>query len=104
MVAGNSAAALLGAEWVDPNRPAELVTERKHPPPLIIVRNEALLAGETAVAAGVPVTCAARTAFDLGRRPGLTAAVMGMDALARATRLTADDVHPCSRHTRGFAG
>src|ERR1700728_2619978 len=39
VVAGNSAAALLGAEWVDPHRPAELVSDRKRPPRLIVTRN-----------------------------------------------------------------
>ena len=47
VVAGNSAAALLGAKWVDAREPAELISARKHPPPLIITRNETLLAGET---------------------------------------------------------
>ena len=65
VVAGNSAAALLGAGWVDPHAPAELITDRKHPPSLIIARNERLLAGETTEIDGVPVTSPARTAFDL---------------------------------------
>lgn len=47
VLAGNSAAALLGAKWVDPRAPAELINDRKRPPPLIITRNETLLAGET---------------------------------------------------------
>jgi very-short-patch-repair endonuclease len=94
VVAGNSAAALLGAQWVDPHAPAELITDRKRPPPLIITRNETLLAGETAAVGGVPVTSSARTAFDLGRRPGLTTAVIRLDALVGATGITVDDVRP----------
>ncbi|MCV7052154.1 DUF559 domain-containing protein [Mycobacterium heidelbergense] len=94
VVAGNSAAALLGAEWVDPHAPAELISDRKRPPPLIITRNDTLLAGEIANVDGVPVTSPARTAFDLGRQPGLTAAVIRIDALARATGLVVDDVEP----------
>lgn len=94
VVAGNSAAALLGAEWVDPRAPAELITDRKRPPPLIITRNETLLAGETTAVDGVPVTSPARTAFDLGRRPGLQSAVIGIDALARATGIMVEDVQP----------
>jgi hypothetical protein len=43
VVAGNSAAALLGAAWVDPHAPAELISDRKRPPPLIVARNETLL-------------------------------------------------------------
>lgn len=56
VVAGNSAAALLGAEWVDPLAPAELISDRKRPPPLIVTRNESLLAGEALEVKGVPVT------------------------------------------------
>jgi hypothetical protein len=94
VVAGNSAAALLGADWVDPHAPAELVTDRKRPPRLIIARNDRLLAGETTVVDGVPVTSAARTAFDLARRPELQIAVIRIDALARATGITVDQVEP----------
>lgn len=71
VVAGNSAAALLGVEWVDARAPAELICDRQRPPPLIITRNETLLTGETVTVNAIPVTSPARTAFDLGRRPGL---------------------------------
>lgn len=104
VVAGNSAAALLGATWVDPHGPAELITDRKRPPPLIITRNETLLAGEATAVDGVPVTSPPRTAYDLGRRPGLQTAVMRIDALARATALTADDVQPLIDAHRGARG
>jgi hypothetical protein len=104
VVAGNSAAALLGAEWVDPRAPAELITDRKRPPPLIITRNETLLAGETTAVEGIPVTSPPRTAFDLGRRPGLQTAVIRIDALARATGLTLDDVQPLIDTHRGARG
>ena len=101
VVAGNSAAALLGAKWVDPNLPAELITNRTRPPPLIITRNETLLPGESTVVAGIPVTTPARTAFDVGRRPGFVVAMQRLDALARATRITADDVLPLMKlHSR----
>jgi hypothetical protein len=92
VVAGNSAAALLGAKWVDARAPAELVSDRKRPPPLIITRNETLLADEILNIKGIPVTSPSRTAFDLGRRPGLQTAVIRIDALARATGVTVDDV------------
>lgn len=103
VVAGNSAAALLGAKWVDAQAPAELITDRKRPPPLIITRNETLLAGETTTVAGVLVTSSARTAFDLGRRRGFETAVIRIDALARAAGVVVDDVqalidaHPGAR-------
>lgn len=104
MVAGNSAAALLGAEWVDPLAPAELISERKRPPPLIITRNETLSPTETTEVSGIPVTSPARTAFDLGRRRGLVAAVIAIDSLARATGLTAECVEPLIGAHRGARG
>ncbi len=104
VVAGTSAAALLGAEWVDAHAPAELITDRKRPPPLIVARDETLLAGENVLVDGVPVTSSARTAFDLGRRPGLTAAVIRIDALARATGVCAEDVYPLMARHRGARG
>jgi Protein of unknown function (DUF559) len=104
LVAGTSAAALLGAEWVDPRTPAELITDRKRPPPLIVARDETLLAGENVLVDGVPVTSPARTVFDLRRRPGLTAAVIRIDALARATGVCAEDVYPLMERHRGARG
>jgi len=104
VVSGNSASALLGAEWVDPHAPAELITDRKRPPPLIVARDETLLAGENVLVDGVPVTSPARTAFDLGRRPGLTAAVIRIDALARATGVGVQGVYPLMDNHRGVRG
>ncbi|WIM88727.1 DUF559 domain-containing protein [Candidatus Mycobacterium wuenschmannii] len=104
VVAGNSAAALLGAKWVDARLPAELVTSRKRPPPLIVARNETLLTGETVCLNGIPVTSPARTAFDLGRRPGQKTAVIRVDGLARATGVTAAEVEPLIAAHRGSRG
>jgi hypothetical protein len=104
IVAGNSAAALLGAKWVDPQAPAELITDRKRPPRLIIARNDTLLNDETIAVDGIPVTSPARTAFDVGRRPGLQTAVMRLDALARATGVSAADVQPVIDAHRGARG
>jgi hypothetical protein len=104
VVAGNSAAALLGAKWVDARAPAELITDRKRPPPLIITRNETLLAGETMLVNKIPVTSPSRTAFDLGRRPGLQTAVVRIDALARATGVTVPEVEVLIDTHRGARG
>lgn len=104
VVAGNSAAALLGAKWVDAQAPAELISDRKRPPPLIITRNETLLAGETVRVNGIPVTSPSRTAFDLGRRPGLQIAVVRIDALARATGVTVEAAEALIDLHRGARG
>ena len=104
VVAGNSAAALLGAEWVDPHGAAELISDHKRPPPLIVTRNETLLPGETTQVVGVPVTSPGRTAFDLGRHAGPVSAVIAIDSLAKATALTVDDVEPLIDAHRGARG
>lgn len=104
VVAGNSAAALLGAEWVDPRAPAELIADRKRPPPLIVVRNDALLTGEIKAIGGVPVTSPARTVFDLARQRGPQKAVIGIDALLRATGITVEEVQPLVLAHRGARG
>jgi hypothetical protein len=59
---------------------------------------------EVCTVRGIPVTTPARTAFDLGRRGELSAALMRLDALANATRLTADDVAPVVAAHRGARG
>ena len=104
VVAGSSAAALLGAKWVDADSPAELISSRTRPPPLIVTRNETLLPGEQTVVAGIPVTTPTRTAFDLGRRPGFVVALQRLDALASATGVTADDVMPLMKLHSGARG
>nr|WP_231994095.1 DUF559 domain-containing protein [Mycobacterium sp. 852002-50816_SCH5313054-b] len=104
VVAGNSAAALLGAEWVDPHAPAELISSRKRSPRLIVTRNESLLAGEITSMNSVAVTSPARTAFDLGRRPRLVPAVVAVDSLAGATGFPVDEVLPLIEAHRGARG
>jgi hypothetical protein len=104
VVAGNSAAALLGAKWVDAEAAAELISARKRPPPLIITRDETLLAGETLTVNGIPVTSPSRTAFDLGRQPGLQRAVIRIDALTRATGVATADVEVLIDAHRGARG
>ena len=101
-VAGVSAAALFGTRWLDPHAPAELIrTETASNG--IVVHRDRLLDDELCRVRGIAVTTPARTAYDLGRRPGLSKAVIRLDALANATGLRAADIevvagrHPGSR-------
>lgn len=71
---------------------------------MIVTRNDSLPAGEVTLVNGVAITSPARTAFDLGRRPGLLPAVIAVDSLARATGLTVDDVGPLIDARRGARG
>lgn len=84
-IAGLSAAAIHGSKWIDPRLPAELNRAEAANVDGIVVHREKLLDPETCVVQGMPVTTPARTAFDLGRRKGLTTAVIRVDALANAT-------------------
>jgi hypothetical protein len=104
VVAGSSAAALLGAKWVDPLAPAELAYDNRRSPPLIRVHTDTLLYGEVTDVGGVAVTSAARTAFDIGRRAPRLLAVQRLDALASATDVKMLDVEAVAAQHRGDRG
>jgi len=93
VAAGMSAAALLGAKWVDPLLPAELIYHNRRPPPNLVVHSETLLSGETTEVNGVAATSPARTAYDIGRRAALPIAVQRLDALANATDVKAVEIY-----------
>ncbi|MFY9917345.1 MAG: hypothetical protein WAL26_02965 [Mycobacterium sp.] len=105
IVAGLSAAAVLGTKWIDPTEPAELIHDNRRPPTNLVVRTEKLLPDEIVVLGEMGVTTPARTMFDLGRHiTSRTAAVQRLDALANATDVKPVDVetvmaaHPGARH------
>jgi hypothetical protein len=107
VVAGRAAAALHGAQWIDPARtPIELIGGQCRSPTGIIVRNERVDGDEVVDVAGLTVTNVARTALDLGRHLPRDDAVRHLDALAHATGVQADDAltlvarHPRARNLR----
>lgn len=85
-VAGLSASALHGGRWIHPDAPAEL-TRIAGSANDIYIHRERLSDDEVSPVGDLIVTTPARTAFDLGRRKGLTEAVIRLDALADATGL-----------------
>jgi hypothetical protein len=104
VVAGQSAAAMLGAKWIDGTQPAELIHCNQKSPSNLIVRAETLAAGEVLGVAGTPVTSASRTAFDVGRHTlSQLRALQHLDALANATDVKVADIeaimaaHPGAR-------
>jgi very-short-patch-repair endonuclease len=103
-VAGLSAAALHGSRWIDSGRPAELYRRNGKPAAGIVIHRDELADDEVCRVRGVPVTSPARTAFDLGRRQGLTTAVIRLDALANATKLKAVAVEDLARRHPGVRG
>jgi very-short-patch-repair endonuclease len=102
-VAGLSAAALHGSRWIDPWGPAEL-NRAEACNCSIVIHPEKLSADEIGAVRGIPATTPARTAFDLGRRKGLTTAVIRLDALANATGLTEADIKAVADLHRGSRG
>lgn len=105
VVAGNSAAALLGAKWVDPALDAELIHDNRHPPAGIVVHTESLLRGEVVDVDGMPVTSPARTAFDIGRwTSSRLRAVQRLDSLVNATDVKVNEVEAVMADHRGVRG
>jgi hypothetical protein len=102
--AGLSAAAMLGSKWIAGGKPAELIHDNRRPPPNLVVWSELLLQNEIVECTGMPVTTAARTAFDLGRHiQSRLEAVQRLDALANACDVKLVDIeaviatHPGAR-------
>jgi hypothetical protein len=85
--AGLSASALRGAKWVGVEQPVELIHVNRRAPAGIIVHSNELARGEAKSVAGMQVTTAARTAFDIGRRLATIPGVQRIDALMNATQL-----------------
>lgn len=92
VITGRAAAALHGALWVDATTPVEMLWTSGRPPHGIVVRNERIDADDIQLINGMPVATPARTAFDLARHLPRDLAVRHLDALARATGVTAAEV------------
>ena len=104
VVAGQSAAALHGARWVDANAPAELLYANRRPPAGIRAWSDRYDDDEVEVSGGVVVTTPERTALDIACRYPLDRAVAAIDALARATTGSmprkAELIEPCTTAPR----
>jgi len=103
-VVGLSAAAVHGSQWIDTRLPAELNQRSQHKVNGIVLHCNTIPTDEIVTVRGIPVTNAARTAFDLGRRDGLTLAVVRLDALMRATKISSAEVRPLADRHRGTRG
>lgn len=101
LVAGQSAAALHDAKWVDHRGPAQLVYEHRRPPAGIRTWSESVSPDEIQLIGGIPATTSARTAFDLACRNPTGRAVAAIDALARATRLNVEEVQRLAERYKG---
>lgn len=104
VLAGQSAAALHGAKWINSAKPAELIYDNRHRPVGIRTWADRLAEDEVEVIDGMRVTTPARTALDLACRCPLDAAVAAIDALAHATNLKVADVELPAQRYRGRRG
>ncbi len=106
ILAGQSAAAVLGTKWLDAAAPAEILRADRHCQRGIIVRSYQLAANEVRTIRGLRVTTAARTAFDIGCGLPPVRAMPILDALLNATGMKPAEVvaladrHPGARGIR----
>ena len=84
VIAGAAASALHGAKWVGDTEPIELLVGERRRQAGLIVRMDRIADDEVTIMTDMPVTTAARTAFDLGRYQTRFTAMARMDALMRA--------------------
>ena len=104
IVAGQSAAAVHGAKWVEARTPAELLWPNRRPPRGVHTWSDGLADDEVELFDGIRVTTPARTAFDLACRYPLRKAVAAIDALARAAELKMADVEMLADRYKGRRG
>lgn len=108
VLSGLTASRLHGSQWIDDSLPIELICCRGRSAAGIRCSRDSLAPGEQELRASLPVTTAARTAVELGRRGNLGEAVARLDALGNATGITSAqiaavaDAHPGMRGVRGL--
>lgn len=104
VIAGQSAAAIHRAKWVDARRPAEVLWRNRRSPVGIQVWSDEVADDEIELLDGIRVTTPARTALDIACRYPLGKAVAAIDALARATHLKLADVDLLAERHKGRRG
>ena len=104
VIAGFSAAALHGSNWVESTRAVDIIHDNRHPMPGLQVWGDRVAGNEIEVIDGVTLTTPLRTALDLACWYPLTTSVAALDALARATDFKAADVELLADGYRGRRG
>lgn len=90
VVAGKSAAAVLGAKWIDAQHAVDLLHSNRNRYPGINVRGDRVVADELLHVDGMAVTSPERTALDVACWYAAAPALAVLDALARAVPLNCD--------------
>jgi len=102
VLAGYSAAALHGTRYIDASLPANIIDTNRRIERGVSVWQDTLDDDEVCGIGEMSVTTPLRTAIDLARKYPDDVAVL--DALARAARLTADDLQAAAERYRGWRG
>lgn len=103
ILAGYSAAELLGASCAPRNAPAEVIVDHhgQRGPTGLVLRRERITPDEIVHIDGIPMTSPVRTAFDLARRHPLLDAVIAVDRLANVHRFRPEQVLDLAAGQRG---
>ena len=104
ILAGFSAAALHGARWIDPGRPATIIDTNRRRTRGVDAWADAIDDDEVWLVRGMAVTSPARTALDIASRYPKDSAVASIDALAGATDLKSADVEMLAERYKGRRG
>lgn len=104
VLAGLTASALHGSKWMGDDLPVELIWSNARPPHGVRTYNLQLQADEFGLVDGLPATTPERTAFDIGRRGAVGAAVARIDALMQATGVKTGDIAELADRYRGARG
>ncbi len=104
VLAGYSAAALHGARYIDPGLPANIIDTNRRAARGIAVWADAIEEADICPIGEMRVTTPLRTALDLARRVDEDAAVVIIDALARAARLKVADIELTAERFEGCKG
>jgi hypothetical protein len=106
VLAGHSAAELLGAPCGPADAPIELIVPHRGQRGAegLRLRRERLMTDEIDEIVGLPVTTPLRTAFDLARSGHLVDRVVALDALSNAHRFAPEEVLRLAERYRGARG
>jgi hypothetical protein len=104
VIAGFSAAALHGSNWIDAARAVDIIHDNRHALSGLQVWGDRVASDEIVMVDGIAITTQARTALDLACWYPLTTAVAALDALARATEYKSADVELLMARYRGRRG
>lgn len=104
VIAGLTASALHGAEWVEGTGPIEMVWTNARATKGIHTYDYRLCSGEFLVHNGMRTTTVERTAYDVGRFGTLLRRVQRLDALGNATRFEPVAIAELARSHRGARG